>query len=84
VRVEQPDIDYPVLLYIGADDFPVGIKFTAPISGEIEARIRLVLGAAGDVAPKVTYTFKPTPTTVVEPALRVAHEASRALERVAG
>jgi hypothetical protein len=78
VRVEQPDRDYPVFLYIGADDLPVGIKFTARISFEIRRRIRFVLSADG-VGREVTHSFRPIPAALVEPTLRQLEQASTVL-----
>jgi hypothetical protein len=74
VRLVQPDLDFPVFVYVGADDLPVGLRITAPVSGE-------VLASLGSDR-KVTYTFKPLPAEIFRPASRVVEQASRALERV--
>jgi hypothetical protein len=67
-RVDQPDQDAAVFLYVGSDDLVVGVKITAPISVEIQSGIRDACRAV--------------PPRLVEPALRQVAQASRTLEQV--
>ena len=83
VRVEQPNPDFPAFLYIGADDLPVGIKLTAPISVEIRSDIRCILRAdasgACAVERHVTHTLHPIHPRLLEPTLRQVDQASLAM-----
>ncbi len=85
-RVEQPDTDRLVYLYVGSDGLPVGVKLLQPIPATLRAFLFGRLVAVTNGLPRSDrgggYRLSPTPgDAFMDAAMSEVLRASTALER---